>query len=107
MKWKFWKKIERKLNPPYFPCSDDNCLVRAACTKPCEKIEMDEHKLPELFDKANNRCPDCGCDSFYSGPRGGMSQNICCSGCGHYFNVALPFFVERINVSEKGFEEAW
>jgi hypothetical protein len=107
MKWNFWKKTKNKIVKPYFPCSDDNCLVRAACTKPCEKIEMDDDKLVELFDKYNNVCPDCGNKGFFFGPCGGMSQNIKCTKCGHYFNAALPFFVQRIHVSGGVFHNSW
>ena len=35
-------------------------------------------------------CPDCGGEEFLMGPRGGLSQNIKCGGCGSEFNVA-PF----------------
>jgi hypothetical protein len=33
-------------------------------------------------------CPDCGGFIFRPGPRGGLSQNIECVGCGSRFNVA-------------------
>jgi hypothetical protein len=32
-------------------------------------------------------CPDCGGFIFRPGPRGGMSQNIECVGCGARFNI--------------------
>jgi hypothetical protein len=32
-------------------------------------------------------CPDCGGFIFRDGPRGGLSQNIECVGCGSRFNV--------------------
>lgn len=36
----------------------------------------------------NENCPDCGGFIFRAGPRGGVSQNIECVGCGSRFNVA-------------------
>jgi len=103
MNWKFWKKKEEIFK---FPCSSDHCLVRVACTKPCEKIEMDDNKLIDLF-MEYEACPDCGCDSFAEGPAGGASTNVKCNGCGHYFNFALPVFVQRIHCSNERFNEAW
>jgi len=35
----------------------------------------------------NENCPDCGGFVFRDGPRGGLSQNIECVGCGSRFNV--------------------
>lgn len=35
----------------------------------------------------NENCPDCGGFIFRPGPRGGLSQNIECVGCGSRFNV--------------------
>lgn len=34
-------------------------------------------------------CPDCGSPAFYAGPRGGMSQNFVCAGCGARFNLSI------------------
>lgn len=104
----FWKrKNKEKMNTKEkikFPCSSDNCLVRAACTKPCDKIEMDNDKLMDLFMKYN-ACPDCGSENFMEGPSGGMATNVKCRGCGHWFNLALPMFIERIHVTEDRFYE--
>jgi hypothetical protein len=36
---------------------------------------------------ADESCPDCGGKIFRPGPRGGLSQNIECVGCGSRFNV--------------------
>ncbi|NTF17382.1 hypothetical protein G6L37_03000 [Agrobacterium rubi] len=33
-------------------------------------------------------CPDCGEKEFLPGPRGGLSQNMSCVGCGSEFNLA-------------------
>jgi hypothetical protein len=45
-------------------------------------------------------CPDCRGFLFRPGPRGGISQNIECVGCGNRFNVArwhgVSIFAERI-----------
>jgi hypothetical protein len=46
---------------------------------------IDSKILPAL---AEGRCPDCGGFIFRPGPRGGLSQNIECVGCGGRFNVA-------------------
>ena len=116
MNWKFWKRflskpieeakqIVEKVSPPeeyVFPCSSDHCLVRMACTKPCEKIEMDDDKVKELFLKYN-ACPDCGSESFMEGPSGGMATNVKCNGCGHWFNLGLPLFIQRIHISSGRF----
>jgi hypothetical protein len=50
----------------------------------------------------NGSCPDCGCENWVEGPRGGLSQNVACanSGCGAEFNVAryngVVFHVDRL-----------
>ena len=109
MNWKFWqtKKVKDIINNvtdtitqiEKFPCSSDKCLVRAACTKACEKIEMDDDKLKDLFLKYN-ACPDCGSEKFMEGPSGGMATNVKCSGCGHWFNLGLPLFIQRIHIND-------
>lgn len=33
-------------------------------------------------------CPGCAGDRFYQGPRGGMSINVKCAGCGAAFNYS-------------------
>lgn len=33
-------------------------------------------------------CPDCGGSEFLDGPRGGLSQNMACAGCGSEYNIA-------------------
>lgn len=107
MNWKFWKKIkhvaEKVIGRGYvFPCSSDECLVRMTCTKPCEKIVVDEDKLRDLFYKLKI-CPDCGSEKFMEGPHGGAAVNIKCRGCGHWFNLGLPLFVQRIHMDENHF----
>jgi len=109
MNWswlKAFKKIDKKVRDKYkketrFPCSDDHCLVRMACTQACEKLERDDDELKELFLKYN-ACPDCGSETFSEGPSGGMSQNVKCNGCGHWFNLGLPLFIQRIHIGEDG-----
>jgi hypothetical protein len=58
----------------------------------------DSKILPAL---AEYQCPDCGGFIFRPGPRGGISQNIECVGCGSRFNVAryhgALISAERIN----------
>ena len=91
-----------KKNGYEFPCSDKKCLVKVSCTKPCDKIEMDDDKLKDLFLKYNG-CPDCGSEAFYEGPSGGMATNVKCQGCGHWFNMGLPMFIQRIHISDGRF----
>jgi len=111
MNLKFWKReepIEETAQVielyPKFPCSSDICLVRAACTKPCKRIEMDDKKVMELFLKYD-ACPDCGCEKFMEGPSGGGATNVKCGGCGHWFNLGLPLFIQRIHISEGKFHK--
>ena len=42
-------------------------------------------------------CKDCGYAGFYSGPSGGMSENIMCMGCGSAFNYCPGFMMDRIS----------
>jgi ribosomal protein S27E len=105
MNWKFWqRKTEEKTEIVRFPCSSDNCLVRMACTKPCDKIEMDDDKVMDLFMKYKV-CPDCGGESMMEGPSGGGATNVKCNGCGHWFNLGLPLFIQRIHISKDRFYE--
>ena len=108
MIWRPWKKIkkvkedlEKRLYK--FPCTDDSCLVRVACTKPCNKIEMDDEKVMKIFLKYNC-CPDCGTAKFKEGPSGGMATNVKCCGCGHWFNLGLPLFIQRIHINNGTFQ---
>ena len=41
----------------------------------------------QLTSIGEGRCPDCA-EPLISGPRGGMSQNLACMGCGAEFNAA-------------------
>jgi len=117
MNWKFWNwKLKKDkttgtisiITTGYiFPCRD--CLILpAGCHQLCNKVEMNENKLREDSRKANKGknqllCPDCGGDQWYEGPCGGMSENLKCGKCGHWFNFAGPLGItERIHVSESG-----
>lgn len=103
MFWKIWKKIEiyfrdvRNEIIKYTPVCK-GCLVKSSCdlSKPCEKLELDEDKLRDIFTQYRC-CPDCGSKKFYEGPSGGMAQNMQCCGCSHWFNMGLPLFVQRIH----------
>ena len=79
-----------------FPCKA--CLVQASCnfSKPCDKLEMDDDKVKDLF-LQYNCCPDCGSEVFFEGPSGGAATNVKCQGCGHHYNMGLPLFIQRIN----------
>lgn len=46
---------------------------------------LDDEQLRRMSD---GHCPDCNHRGFVLGPRGGMSINIACGGCGARFNVA-------------------
>jgi transcription elongation factor Elf1 len=46
-------------------------------------------------------CPDCNHRGFVLGPRGGMSQNIECGGCGNRFNVASSSFSHHIVMGQR------
>ena len=54
-----------------------------------------------IFALDRGACPDCQSRDIIPGPRGGLSQNVTCGGCGARFNVAKfegrVFFVERID----------
>jgi len=113
MNWRFWKNYKKVIKETtvkmgigkkyIFPCSEEaKCLVRLTCNKACDKIEMDDEKVMELF-LEHNGCPDCGSEKFMEGPAGGMSQNVKCAGCGHWFNMALPVFIQRIHISNGRF----
>lgn len=105
-KWREWRRY-KKLESLYYPCSDKNCLVRTSCTKGCDQLIYKRDDLRSFFIKYGV-CPDCGSEKFYGGPSGGMAQNVKCAGCGHYFNFALPVFVERINVGQNNeFIKSW
>src|SRR4051812_20281714 len=65
------------------------------------------HREEAMIDFPDNEeCPDCGGFIFRPGPRGGLSQNIECVGCGSRFCIAraignwpppmLIIFAERI-----------
>lgn len=45
------------------------------------------------------KCPDCETGGLLEGPRGGGSTNVLCNNaeCGSKFNLALPFFADRIS----------
>ena len=112
MKFNFiekFKKYKRKkmIKRIIYPCSDKNCLVRSSCTKGCDKLLYKKEELTEFFTKYS-ACPDCGSEKFFGGPCGGLSQNVKCAGCGHYFNFALPLFVERIHLGPNNeFIKSW
>jgi hypothetical protein len=90
-----YMKVE--LDKYKFPCQD--CLVKASCTfsKPCDQLEMDDEKVKDLFLKYNC-CPDCGSERFHEGPSGGAATNVECGGCGHWYNMGLPMFIQRIHL---------
>ena len=54
---------------------------------------------PKPESKENNvlACKDCGYAGFYSGPSGGMSENIMCMGCGAAFNYCPGLMMDRIS----------
>ena len=94
--------IKLEMDKYKFPCKD--CLVQASCTfsKPCDQLEMDDKKVMDLFLKYNC-CPDCGSERFSEGPSGGGSTNVECGGCGHWYNMGLPLFIQRIHTPGRMF----
>ena len=94
---KFWREFQNKikLKKYKFPCID--CVVRPICdfSKPCDKLEMNDDKIRDFFIKYKC-CVDCGSKKFYEGPRGGLSTNIQCIVCSHWFNNSLPLTIQRI-----------
>lgn len=64
-----------------------------------------DNPLVAAFQKG--KCPDCGGEEFHMGPgAGGMTRNVKCVSCEHWFNITDPqdagqvlgiFFAERIN----------
>ncbi len=96
--FKFLKREEKNL----FPCKE--CLVRATCKQACDKIEMDDNKVADIAYK-HGKCPDCGSEDFREGPSGGISTNIMCASCNHWFNttpVVRQF--ERIHIRDGRFD---
>ena len=92
---KQWKKWFPP-TPPKYPCQECHMtLLEQGCSQLCDKMEMDDDKILKHL-LAFNTCPDCGCKKFYEGPRGGMSVNLQCLGCGHKFNNSMPMAFERI-----------
>ncbi|HSR77599.1 MAG TPA: hypothetical protein VLN57_13520 [Xanthobacteraceae bacterium] len=46
-------------------------------------------------------CPDCGCNEFEPGPRGGVSVNRRCVGCGAWWNAVVEVgLIQRIRDDE-------
>ncbi len=91
-------KMKEVLKEKYsFPCK--TCLVLPCCSKAgqCEKLEFNSRKIKEFFMK-HECCIDCGSTELHEGPSGGMSINVKCGGCGHWFNMGLPLFIERIHM---------
>lgn len=90
------KELIHKVIKPEYPCV--GCVVFASCTKMCDKLEMDEDKIFKHFMEYNT-CIDCGSEKFSEGPTGGMCVNVKCVSCGHWFNLALPLFIQRIRIN--------
>lgn len=96
---KLYRKYKTVTAPkPVYPCKECFLVLSGAgCTDVCDKIEMDKNKLLEHVSLHLN-CPDCGHDKHYRGPSGGMSVNIQCCSCKHWFNNSLPLAYERIRL---------
>jgi hypothetical protein len=48
-------------------------------------------------------CPDCGSEFFFKGQSGGLSMNLKCVGCGHFWNWMGPFGFEHIDSHDRYF----
>lgn len=57
-----------------------------------ESLTEDEMK----YISSTYRCPDCTGD-LREGPSGGMSTNYKCTTCESKYNLAIPFFGQRIS----------
>jgi len=42
-------------------------------------------------------CLDCNSEKFYTGPTGGMSENVMCMDCGSAFNYCPGLMMDRIS----------
>jgi hypothetical protein len=96
---KFWKKKEefniKNIIPlkKKYPCEE--CLVLpAGCGRLCDKVEMSDEKIRESVQEDVDKkkdliCPDCGYNTWYAGPTGGLSENIKCAKCNHWFNLGM------------------
>lgn len=76
--------------PLVFPCKD--CIVLpVGCRKICDKVEMNEKKLVDHFNKRQSLCPDCGGEVVQS--EGGKSHNDHryrqCESCKHFFTFGF------------------
>lgn len=49
-----------------------------------KKVDKEGHRL--FYEE--RKMPCCGSTRAYKGPRGGLSMNIKCCGCGREFNIA-------------------
>jgi hypothetical protein len=69
--------------------------------RPPAAPKIPEFKAPPLTEPA---CPDCGSERFFRGPCGGMSVNLKCVGCGHFWNWMGPLGFEHIDSKDQYFD---
>ena len=94
---KILNKIKYKIFKPKYPCQECFLILAGAqCIELCDKVEQDNNKVKQFLETFKC-CPDCGSLKFLRGPSGGFSENMRCATCGHNYNIALPWFVERIS----------
>jgi len=52
------------------------------------------------------RCPNCGGADWYEGPSGGISTNIMCRDCGHWYNyhqgIAPMDDLHQVGIDRRG-----
>jgi hypothetical protein len=60
---------------------------QAGVSRPSAMRLEDDGELTSWF-RQSGCCPDCGGAEFVPGPRGGLAQNMKCSGCGSEYNIA-------------------
>lgn len=57
--------------------------------------EVDEEDRRLFYEEKIMPC--CGSTKAFKGPRGGLSMNIQCAGCGRWFNIApIIRFIEEL-----------
>jgi len=76
-------------------------LLRRFLDRRHQRWEAQAHARHFGYDKADKKCPDCGCKLFYRGPQGGAALNVKCASCGAFWWFALPFEMKKIESDDR------
>lgn len=85
--------------------------LRATITRGRSVVEMDA--IIATVDESNaiavaiykkGACPNCGGHLFHPGPRGGLSENIRCAGCGAKWWIGAPFPPEPLQNTDQFYD---